>query len=365
MNHPFFFDPDHETLLAQLERFVPAELVPLIERHADEATLSREAVRALGREGLLEHTIPLAWGGRAPDLDSRSLCLIREALAYESGLIDTAFAMQGLGSYPISLAGNEAQQRRFLPPVGRGELIPAFAITEPEAGSDVAGLTTTAVRDGDHFRLNGVKRFISNAGIADYYVVFARTGAPGHRGISAFIVEADRPGLTIRPFEIMAPHPIGELHLEDCVVPAALLLGEEGRGFHLAMQTLDRFRPTVGAAALGMGRRALDEALSYTSSRRQFGVTLADQQATRMRLADMATELEAARLLVYQAGWVKDRTGGSHTRGRDGQAVCHRSGLAGDRCRASAARRKRGGEGGGGRASVSGGARPPHLRGHV
>jgi acyl-CoA dehydrogenase len=314
MRQAFFFDLEHERLAHHLDAFVPAEIDPLLEQPLSEAEQSREAVRRLGRAGLLEYTVPEEQGGRHVDLDSRALCLIREALGYASSLVDTAFAMQGLGSYPITLAGDAAQKAAWLPPVGRGEAIPAFAITEPDAGSDVASLTTRAVRDGDTYRLTGVKRFISNAGIADYYVVFARTGDAGSRGITAFVVEADRPGLVIRPLEVIAPHPIGEVYLHDCAIPAANRLGDEGAGFQIAMRTLDRFRPTVGAAALGMGRRALDEALAYTTTRRQFGSELSEHQATRMKLADMATGLEAARLLVFQAAWLKDRTGERVTR---------------------------------------------------
>lgn len=308
MQHPFYFEPVHEEILNVLETFQRLVLPLLLEQGLDDNTLTREVVRRMGTSGLLSLTVPAAFGGRFSPLDSRALCLAREMLGYESSLVDTAFAMQGLGSHPLALAGQKALQQHWLPRVQEGKALAAFAITEPEAGSDVSSLSTTAVLDGDHYVLNGLKRFISNAGIADFYTLFARTGGPGSKGISAFLVEAHRPGLTVEPIELMAAHPIGEVRLENVRIPVTHRLGAEGEGFSLAMQTLDRFRPTVGAAALGMARRALDEALSYTHKRVQFGQPLVEQQLTKARLAEMATELEAARLLVYQAAWTKDKT---------------------------------------------------------
>jgi len=312
MRHSFFFEPTHEGLLSELQTFASHTLQAILAQALDDEAMTIAVVRALGKAGLLMHTVPSPYGGLSPVLDSRKLCLTREALAYVSALADTAFAMQGLGSYPITLAGNDAQKSQWLPRVASGEALAAFAITEPDAGSDVSSLACRAERThtdaGEGFVLNGVKRFISNAGIADFYVLFARTGTieSKHRGISAFILPARTPGLTVSPIPLIAPHPIGELHLKDCFLPLAALLGTEGQGFSLAMQTLDRFRPTVGAAALGLAHRALDEALDYVHKRHQFGQALVEHQATRMRLADMALELEAARLLVFQAAWIKD-----------------------------------------------------------
>jgi len=219
------------------------------------------------------------------------------------------FAMQGLGSYPITLAGGEALKRRHLPRVVSGEAIAAFALTEPEAGSDVAALQTAARRDGDHYELDGVKTFISNAGLADFYVVFAKTNPDqGHKGISAFVVEPSMSGFVVeRKLELIAPHPIGVVRFERCQVPRESLLGDEGQGFKIAMQTLDVFRATVAAAAVGMARRALDEALAYSRQRVQFGRPIAEFQGIQFKLGEMATELEAARLLVYRAAWKKDQ----------------------------------------------------------
>jgi acyl-CoA dehydrogenase len=221
------------------------------------------------------------------------------------------FAMQGLGSYPITLAGSEEVKRRLLPRVKSGDAIAAFAITEPEAGSDVSAIQMTARRDGPDYILDGVKTFISNAGVADFYTVFAKTCPDkGSKGISAFVVEKEAPGIRVEEkIELIAPHPIGRLRFDGCRVRCSNLLGEEGQGFRLAMATLDTFRPTVGAAALGLAWRAVDEAISYAKRRVQFGKPLSEFQATQMKLAEMATELDAARLLVYRAAWEKD-TGG-------------------------------------------------------
>jgi len=270
----------------------------------------RALVRALGAAGLLRYCVPAAHGGALPALDSRALCLLREALAYRDGLADFAFAMQGLGSAAITLAGTPAQQDAWLPRVGRGEAIAAFALSEPDAGSDVGAMTTRATRDGDAWILSGGKTWISNAGIADFYCVFARTGAAeesGARGISAFVVPAGTPGLEVAErIEVIAPHPLGRLEFRGCRLPADALLGAEGEGFRLAMRTLDIFRASVGAAALGFARRALDEAAARARARTMFGGKLADLQLTQAALGDMATEVDAAALLVYRAAWLRD-----------------------------------------------------------
>lgn len=244
-------------------------------------------------------------GGR---FDLRRLALSRDLLAHRSGLADFVFGMQGLGTGAISLFGTAAQRQRVLPAVVRGERIPAFALSEPEAGSDVASLATTARRDGSGWRLDGVKTWISNGGLADYYVVFARSGeAPGARGLSAFLVEAGTPGFEVEArIRVIAPHPLATLRLRDCHLPADALIGEPGRGFAVAMATLDVFRTTVGAAALGFARRALDEAVARVRERSAFGRRLAEFQLTQARIADMALEVETAALLVYRAAWVRD-----------------------------------------------------------
>ncbi|MBI2303917.1 MAG: acyl-CoA dehydrogenase family protein [Chloroflexi bacterium] len=261
----------------------------------------------LAREGALRLAVPRRYGGEYEEVCALPLCLAREELARSSSLADTMLAMQGLGSYPITLAGSEEQKERYLPPVARGEKIATFAITEPDAGSDVASLTTRAEGRAGRYVLNGVKRFISNAGLAHTYVVFAKTDpGVGTRGISAFVVEAGTPGLKVRRMDLIAPHPIGEVVFENCAIPEAARLGTEGDGFAIATGTLALFRVTVGAAAVGMAQRALEEALAYARKRIQFGRPIAQFQAIRFMLADMATELQAARLLVYQGAWSRD-----------------------------------------------------------
>jgi acyl-CoA dehydrogenase len=253
--------------------------------------------------------VPEAYGGLYPTFDVRTLCLARETLAYQDGLADFAFAMQGLGTGPVTLFGSEPMKRRYLPPVARGEALAAFALSEPEAGSDVAAMSTAAAPDGpDHVRIDGVKTWISNGGIADHYVVFARSGeAPGARGLSAYMVDADTAGLTVENrIDVIAPHPLATLRFEGCRVPLANRIGGPGEGFKVAMATLDVFRSTVGAAALGFARRALDESLRHASSRRLFGAPLSDLQMTQAALADMATAVDAAALLVYRSAWTKD-----------------------------------------------------------
>jgi acyl-CoA dehydrogenase len=285
---------------------IPGIAGPVPERDVDGTC--RRLVRALGDGGWLKYCVPAAHGGALPAVDSRCLCVARETLAYHDGLADFAFAMQGLGSGAITLAGSAAQRDQWLPEVARGNAIAAFALSEPGAGSDVAALSMRARRDGDRWVLDGCKTWISNGGIADFYCVFARTGdATGTRGISAFVVPADTPGLTIAErIEVIAPHPLARLEFNACRLPHDALLGAEGEGFKLAMRTLDIFRASVAAAALGFARRALDESVLHARSRRMFGATLADLQLTQARLGDMAVETDAAALLTYRAAWLRD-----------------------------------------------------------
>jgi acyl-CoA dehydrogenase len=303
-----FFEERHRALADEVERFAADALPDLDEDAAEADATCRKLVARLAEAGLLRHAVPAACGGSCERLDVRSLCLIRETLARFAALADFTFAMQGLGSGAITLFGAEEQRRAYLPAVAGGRKIAALALSEPDAGSDLAAAATTAAPDGTGFVLNGAKSWISNGGIADFYVVLARTGeAPGARGLSAFIVDADARGLGIgeRP-RLIAPHPLATLTFENCRVPRARLLGEPGQGFKIAMATLDVFRPTVGAAALGFARRALDEALARATSRELFGGPLAELQMIQAKLADMALSIDAAALLVYRAAWAKD-----------------------------------------------------------
>ncbi len=301
-----FFDPLHRQLARDLAAWCEAS--SLADESDDVDARCRTLVAALGEAGWLRYCVPASAGGMLPQIDSRALCILRETLAYHAGLADFAFAMQGLGSGAITLAGTPDQQARYLPNVAGGRSIAAFALSEPEAGSDAAALTTTATRDGDTYRLNGVKTWISNGGIADFYTVFARSEEiVGPKGISAFIVPADAPGMHIAErIQVIAPHPLATLQFDGCRVPASNMLGAPGTGFKLAMQTLDIFRTSVAAAALGFARRALDEALHHVQRRQMFGRTLADMQMTQARLATMATDVEASALLTYQAAWLRD-----------------------------------------------------------
>jgi alkylation response protein AidB-like acyl-CoA dehydrogenase len=270
----------------------------------------RALVRQLGAGGWLRHAVGGAeYGGAAASIDTRSICLIRETLARHSGLADFAFAMQGLGSGAISLAGTVQQKQQYLARVAQGEAIAAFALSEPEAGSDVAALQCSARVEGDTVVLNGSKTWISNGGIADFYVVFARTGeAAGSRGISAFIVDADAPGFSIAErIAVIAPHPLARLSFKDCRVPLSQRIGAAGEGFKIAMRTLDVFRTSVAAAALGFARRALDEGLLRATTRKMFHQTLADFQLTQAKLAQMATTVDSAALLTYRAAWQRDQ----------------------------------------------------------
>ena len=316
-----FFDDRHRALARELDAWAASKLGAV--DHRDTDTACRTLVRALGAAGFLRHCVPAAYGGASEALDSRALVVCRETLARHDGLADFAFAMQGLGSGPITLEGSEVLRREVLPRVARGEWITAFALSEPEAGSDVAAMQCVAREDGDAYVLDGEKTWISNGGIADVYCVFARTGEGGEsgatrhgtRGISAFVVHAGTPGFEIAErLEVIAPHPLARLRFTNCRVPKSQLLGRPGEGFKLAMRTLDIFRASVAAAALGFARRALDEAIAFATARRMFGATLADLQLTQAALGDMATEIDAAALLTYRAAWARDVQGRRTTR---------------------------------------------------
>jgi acyl-CoA dehydrogenase len=318
-----FFDGSHGALAARVDAWAAQGLAGI--EHGDPGVGGRDAtdtacrtiVRRLGEAGLLQYAVPRSHGGVFDTLESRSLCILREHLAYHDGLADFAFAMQGLGSGVISLAGDAALKDRWLPAVARGEAIAAFALSEPDAGSDVGAMRMQARRDGDSYVLDGAKTWISNGGIADFYVVFARSDAAskGARGISAFVVPAGTPGLSIAArIDVIAPHPLATLRFDDCRIPASHLLGTEGQGFKLAMQNLDIFRSSVAAAALGFARRAQDEALERVRTRPMFGAHLADLQLTQAAIGDMATGIDAAALLTYRAAWLRDAKGVRTTR---------------------------------------------------
>lgn len=311
-----FLDDAHRRLADDLEQWAAATLAPLSHDEADVDGACRQLLRLLGDGGWLRYAVPASHGGVHEALDVRSLSIIRETLARHSGLADFVFAMQGLGSGTISLFGSDAQRARYLPRVAAGEAMAAFALTELESGSDVANMATRAERTADGWRIDGAKTYISNGGIADYYILFARTGeAPGAKGISAFIVPADTPGLTIAErIRVIAPHPLATLRFEAMLLPEDALLGEAGRGFMQAMATLDIFRTTVGAAALGFARRALDEAVARATKRRLQDKPLADNPVIQSMLADMALDVDAAALLIYRAGWTRDVRGARNTR---------------------------------------------------
>ncbi len=305
---PFLSDA-HRAVAGEAEAWAAAAL-----SHGHEGELDatcRRLARRMGEAGLLRHAVP-----EDGVLSVRALCLFRETLARHDALADFVFAMQGLGTGSITLFGTDEQKARYLPPVRRGESLAAFALSEPDAGSDVAAMSTAATQVPGGWRLDGTKTWISNGGIAGHYVLFARTGEPpGTRGISAFIVPADAPGLVIAErIEVIAPHPLATLRFDDCFVPHDALLGRPGEGFKIAMATLDVFRPTVGAAALGMARRALDEAVDRARSRRMGSGMLADLPATQAAIGEMATEIDAAALLVYRAAWARDESGARITR---------------------------------------------------
>ena len=313
-----FFAAEHRDLQQRLTAWTGAHLVGGSHPHGQDEVDARcrELVRALGLAGFARYCVRAADGGALPEFDVRAIALIREHLAWHDGLADFAFAMQGLGSGAISLAGSPDLRRRYLPGVAAGERIGAFALSEPNAGSDVAAMRCSARRDGDSYVLDGQKTWISNGGIADFYCLFARTTPPekredgtiAARGISAFVVDANTPGFSVAArIPVSAPHPLATLRFSACRVPASQRLGEEGEGFKIAMRTLDVFRTSVAAAALGFGQRALDESLRHAVDREMFGKKLADFQLTQAALADMATDLEAARLLTYRSAWLRDR----------------------------------------------------------
>ena len=306
-----FFTSEHRSLAQSVDEFAAREIEPHGGVEDDVEGLTRHFVSLLASAGLLQYAVS------ETRLDTRALCLVREALAYASPLADVAFVMQGLGTYAIAQAAPDHVREFWLSRAASGKAIAAFALTEPDAGSDVAAIQTTARRDGETYVIDGRKRFISNAGIADFYTVFARTGAreDGRAVLSAFVVGAKMQGFSVTErTPLMAPHPIGEIAFNQCRVPAEDILGDEGDGFRLAMETLDTFRASVGAAACGMARRALDETVRYASTRKQFGRLLCEHQLVQERLADMVTELDAARLLVYRAAYARDTTDARVTR---------------------------------------------------
>ena len=303
-----FFEDRHRALAAELDAWAAAHITHQHGSNVDEEC--RQLVRQLGEAGWLRHAIAGREHGGANDtIDTRAICLIRETLARHAGLADFAFAMQGLGSGAISLAGTTEQRATWLPKVAKGEAISAFALSEPDAGSDVAAMQCSARQDGDHYVIDGEKTWISNGGIADLYVLFARTGeAPGSRGISAFIVEANTPGFKIAErIDLIAPHPLARLRFSNCRIPAANRIGAAGEGFKIAMRTLDVFRTSVAAAALGFARHALHEGLQRATTRRMFNHTLADFQLTQAKLAQMALTIDSAALLTYRAAWARDQ----------------------------------------------------------
>ena len=302
-----FFEDHHRALARDLDAWcIDGALDGDHPRDIDAAC--RDLVARLGQGGWLRHCVPASHGGVHEELDVRSLAIIRETLARHNGLADFAFAMQGLGSGTISLFGSDAQKARYLPEVAAGTRIAAFALTELASGSDAANMESAARRENGVWRVDGAKTYISNGGIADHYVLFARTGeAPGAKGVSAFIVDADAPGLEIAErIDVIAPHPLATLKFNDMALPADALLGEPGRGFAQAMATLDIFRTTVGAAALGFARRALDEATARATSRHLFGAPLVKNAVVESQLGQMALDIDAAALLIYRAGWVRD-----------------------------------------------------------
>jgi len=303
-----FFEPRHRALAADVEAWAREHLAHV--PHDDVDATCRALVRKLGEAGWLRYGVGgTAYGGHGDTIDARAVCLLRETLAKHSGLADFALAMQGLGSGAISLAGSDAQKSRYLPRVACGEAIAAFALSEPQAGSDVAAMALAARAEGDDYVLDGEKTWISNGGIADFYVVFARTGeAPGSRGIRAFVVDADTPGLEIAErIDVIAPHPLARLRFTGARVKRSQMLGVAGEGFKIAMRTLDIFRTSVAAASLGFARRAMAEGLARAASRKMFGQTLGDFQLTQAKLAQMALTIDSSALLVYRAAWLRDQ----------------------------------------------------------
>ena len=308
-----FFEASHRDFKASLQDWTSKQFAGLHGHDESRDAIDKECVslvNALGQGGWLKPAIAgKAHGGASEVIDTRTICLLREELAWHHGLADFAFAMQGLGSGAISLKGTPEQQAAYLPRVASGSALAAFALSEPDAGSDVAAMQCSATETPEGYRLNGDKTWISNGGIAHFYVVFARTGeAPGARGISAFIVDADTPGLEIAErIDVIAPHPLAKLHFNNVLVPHAKRIGAAGEGFKVAMATLDVFRTSVAAASLGFARRALDESIAWAKQRKMFGQSLADFQITQSKLAQMATLLDADTLLTYRAAWLRDQ----------------------------------------------------------
>jgi len=303
-----FLNTGHKKLALDLDHWCAEHLTDISHDRSRADDMCRMLVKRLGQAGWLRYAVPKAYGGVFEKLDVRSLCLIRETLARHDGLADFAFAMQGLGSGTLSLFGSEDQKNAYLPDVGKGIKIAAFALSEPHAGSDVAAMTTRYREEGDELILNGCKTWISNGGIADYYTVFAREeGSSGTKGISAIIVDAKTIGLAIaEKIEVTAPHPLAKITFTECRVPKSALIGEEGRGFKYAMATLDVFRTTVGAASMGFAKRAMDEAMKRATSRKMFGGLMTDLQIIQSKLGDMALNIDASALLIYRAAWAKD-----------------------------------------------------------
>jgi acyl-CoA dehydrogenase len=305
-----FFEDVHRTLARDIDAWAAREVEPMA-RGEDEDDVDaecRDLVRRLGAGGWLRYVVPAPYGGAFERLDVRALCIARETLARASGLADFAFAMQGLGSGPISLFGSDALKQRYLPPVCAGKHIAAFALSEPDAGSDVTAMRTTARRDGGSWVLDGIKTWISNAGIAHHYVVFCRMPEEGERAFGAFVVDAGTRGFAVTErIKLIAPHPLGTITLDGCRVPGDKLIGQPGKGLRVALGTLDVFRSTVGAAALGFARRALAEAVTHARRRLAFGKPLADFQLTQAKIADMAVAIDASALLIYRAAWTRDQ----------------------------------------------------------
>ena len=301
-----FFDDSHRQLHDDLHKWSAQRFTNRVHQgNVDQTCI--DLTRTLGQAGWLRYCVPAQYGGVLPALDSRSLCLIRQTLSYYDGLADFAFVMAGLGSGPISLFGSEHLKEKYLPKVATGELIAAFALSEPDAGSDVAAMTTRATRTAMGYRLNGVKTWISNADIADFYIVFARVEGDEAEGVTAFVVDATTPGLNVTErFDVIAAHPIGSLTFTDCEIPASQRLAQPGQGFKVAMQNLDVFRASVGAAALGFAEIALDMGISRATTRPMFGAMLSDLQMTQAAIGDMSTEIDAATLLIYRAAWERD-----------------------------------------------------------
>ncbi|GGZ16185.1 acyl-CoA dehydrogenase family protein [Novosphingobium colocasiae] len=312
-----FFDSQHFTLAEKLQRWIEANR-DILGQHPESnfGPYAKEMLGSLSAAGFLDYVLPKASGADVAPPDVRSICIIREALTYESFLADNMFVMQGLGTAPLWQHHDHAMRDAVIEATRQGKRIAAIALTEPDAGSDLASAQTTADLDGDSYVLNGEKCWITNAGIADQYIVVARTGeAPGARGLSAFMVDADTPGLTITPdVPMIAPHPLGSLKFENCRIPANNILGGAGTGFKAAMATFDVFRPSVGAAAVGAARRAMDETIARVKSRRMFGKTMSEMDTVQAKIADMTVETEAAALMVYRAAWASDVLGGRVSR---------------------------------------------------